>query len=537
MKITRVLLALCLFTATLAAAPSKETLSRPVSGQRRLSYLCFKPEGFDAKAGVKWPLIIFLHGSGERGWDLKGVTAHGLPKWLAAGHTVPAVVLAPQCPPTRWWEPEDVDAMIDEAVEKYGIDEDRILLTGFSMGGYGSFAYAARSGWRLAGVVPVAGALESRNINGLKDTNVWIFCGSKDTAVPPEGGRAAQAALKAAGLDPKFTEFPEADHTGSARLAYEETPELYEWMLKQRRNPEGLSRFESQSMGFDSEEGILMAPGSSRDFDFVVRNLSSRKKHYDFAWSQASKRWSLGLAEKSKDLAPGEELRLKGTAKFQSGNASPAEFLPQPKLKTVVDGKVTVETELPAGLDNSSLILKAGKAGFGLAQDRFYPVGDWSAKGPKTEVLASWDESNLRLKVRSLGETGPAPKPLLHGHDENIWTEDSIEFFLMPDLQKKSDYAQCAINRAGSMYDAWVYDRGWESSAKATAKEVKGGWELELLIPFTSLKMIPAAGAKLGFEVVRNAYVPGKHWSLQWAPTFAGSHAPERYGVLELAGK
>ncbi|MES2201364.1 MAG: sugar-binding protein [candidate division FCPU426 bacterium] len=519
----------------LAAKSTDELMMRPSSEIRRLPYRAWKPEGYETRKD--WPLIVFLHGMGERGWNLEGVSKHGLPKWLDAGHKLAAVVLAPQCPPTRFWEPEDVNAMLDEAAAKYQVDPERIILTGFSMGAYGSFDFGSRFGWRLAAIVPVAGGLGSHYFQGMHDTPVWIICGGKDTAVPAEQSRDSLKRMRAVGMAPKFTEFPDADHIGTARLAYEETPELYTWMLAQKRSALGLRRHEAESIGFEDAENILLGPGLTKEVDFVVRNLSPQKRSYKFSWATQNALWRLRPLRAKHSLPPGGELRLKCSVGLMKSNVSMEDFLPLPVLRTEIDKGLQVETQLQAGLENSATVLKAnkGKTAFLPETQRFYDVSDWSAdKAPRTDLLASWDDTGLILKVLCLGEEGfKAPASRFKGRDEDLWMDDSVEFFIQPD-RGKPEYAQCIVNRAGAFYDAWVYDRSWDSKGKASASKVEGGWVAEIHIPFARLNLKPQAGKKLGLEIVRNWKTAPKPVSMQWAPTFGGSHAPERYGVLEL---
>ena len=105
----------------------------------------------------RWPLIFFLHGSGERGDDVEQVKAHGLPKLLEQQPEFPAIVVSPQCPRDTAWiaETEALDLLFDEITARYAIDPGRIYLTGLSMGGYGAWHYAVLHPQRFAAVVPI----------------------------------------------------------------------------------------------------------------------------------------------------------------------------------------------------------------------------------------------------------------------------------------------------------------------------------------------------------------------------------------------
>ncbi|MDB4743974.1 phospholipase, partial [Planctomicrobium sp.] len=98
-----------------------------------LDYLLSLPENYESKN--EWPLILFLHGAGERGDNLDRVKIHGPPKLIASGEKLPFIVVSPQCPKDRWWNAVELTALLDEIVEKHNVDESRIYVTGLSMGG------------------------------------------------------------------------------------------------------------------------------------------------------------------------------------------------------------------------------------------------------------------------------------------------------------------------------------------------------------------------------------------------------------------
>ena len=198
-----------------------------------LRYLVHLPPGAALDRGRKWPTILFLHGAGERGDDLKLVEIHGPPKLVKTRRDFPFVVLSPQCPRGRWWSVPLLDELLKEAVAKYPIDPDRICLTGLSMGGFGSWALACEYPERFAAVVPICGGGDSRDVERIKDVPVWMFHGGKDGVVPVREGEQMVAALRALGGRVRFTVYPEANH--DSWTATYDNPKLYQWLLRQRR--------------------------------------------------------------------------------------------------------------------------------------------------------------------------------------------------------------------------------------------------------------------------------------------------------------
>src|SRR5947208_2640424 len=109
------------------------TFSKRISIRAKSDYLLFLPDGFDSKKKQRWPLIFFLHGMGERGSDPWKVKLHGPPKVAEKMTNFPFVVVSPQCPDGQWWSSETLVALLDDVIDRYKIDTNRIYLTGLSM--------------------------------------------------------------------------------------------------------------------------------------------------------------------------------------------------------------------------------------------------------------------------------------------------------------------------------------------------------------------------------------------------------------------
>ncbi len=196
-----------------------------------MKYLIYLPRDYDQKESS--PLMLFLHGVGERGDNLDLVKAHGPPKLIAAGKHFPFIVVSPQCPNGQWWQPVELATLLDDIVEKYKVDQDRIYVTGLSMGGFGTWALAAYQPNRFAAIVPICGGGEVYWGDTLAHIPTWAFHGAIDPIVPPERSKQMVDSLKKHGGHPKLTIYPYALHD-SWTEAYN-TPELYEWLLQQKR--------------------------------------------------------------------------------------------------------------------------------------------------------------------------------------------------------------------------------------------------------------------------------------------------------------
>lgn len=287
MKTTPFRSAISLFALALAgstALPAAEsqtvaTFKKTVTKTIEYQYLLSLPSGYDATAEKKWPVILFLHGSGERGTNPWLVSVHGPPK-LIRGDLPPAVpapvtapkaapanppppetpearalreqataalrnnfiVVSPQCPNGVWWDDDGVIGLLDDIMAKYKTDATRVYLTGLSMGGYGTWSVGLKYPERFAAIVPICGGGSTRDVLSASRTKkeailalgIRVFHGAKDPTVPVAESENMVATLKKAGVkDIDLTVYPEAKHD-SWTETYNK-PELYEWLLKHHR--------------------------------------------------------------------------------------------------------------------------------------------------------------------------------------------------------------------------------------------------------------------------------------------------------------
>jgi predicted peptidase len=198
-----------------------------------LKYLLYLPDGYGQK-GKKWPLILFLHGAGERGDNLELVKAHGPPKLIKQGRKFEFIIVSPQCSLKQWWpgKEETLLALLDDIESKYDVDKDRVYLTGLSMGGFASWDLGCFHPERFAAIAPICGGGDKLFAKGAKDVPIWAFHGAKDPVVPLERSQEMVDAINAAGGNAKLTVYPEAGHDSWTQTY--ENPELYKWFLSHR---------------------------------------------------------------------------------------------------------------------------------------------------------------------------------------------------------------------------------------------------------------------------------------------------------------
>lgn len=199
-----------------------------------LAYLLYLPKGCRAGAKRRFPLLLFLHGAGERGNDLEKVKVHGPPRVIEReGRKFPFIVVAPQCPKGDAWRPESLLALLDSVGATYPVDPARIYVTGLSMGGAGTWALAASCPERFAAIAPICGPFVWLPYDRLRTLPVWCFHGAMDSVVSVDDSLRMVRRLRAAGADVRFTIYPDADH--DSWTATYANPELYKWFLQHRR--------------------------------------------------------------------------------------------------------------------------------------------------------------------------------------------------------------------------------------------------------------------------------------------------------------
>jgi len=218
---------------------------------KTLPYRLLKPIAYNP--AVKYPLVLFLHGAGERGTDNEIQMVHGIPEFAKeeTRKKYPCFVVAPQCPAKAKWV--EVDWSLDQhaqpkepsepmrltlellaALQKeFSIDAKRLYVTGLSMGGYGTWDLVARKPELFAAAVPICGGADEMTAGKIAKLPIWTFHGAKDTAVKVSRSRNMIEALKKAGGQPKYTEYPDVGHD-SWVPAYKD-PEMYQWLFAQKR--------------------------------------------------------------------------------------------------------------------------------------------------------------------------------------------------------------------------------------------------------------------------------------------------------------
>jgi predicted peptidase len=197
-------------------------------------YWLFVPPASEAKPADGYPLMLFMHGAGERGSDLNLVKKHGPPKLVGKNAELNKFIIAsPQCPANQRWDLTAMKGLIDHLAETQPVDKNRIILTGLSMGGFATWGMLAKYPDLAAAAVPICGGGKPETAALFKNVPIHCYHGAKDPTVPQKQSDDMIEALKKAGGKPEYTVFPDAAHD-SWTAAYSD-PKLFPWMLAQKR--------------------------------------------------------------------------------------------------------------------------------------------------------------------------------------------------------------------------------------------------------------------------------------------------------------
>ncbi|GAA5130307.1 dienelactone hydrolase family protein [Luteolibacter yonseiensis] len=244
------ILAVSLLGCCLSTAADLQALEWKAKDGTVVKYRWSAPEKIEA--GKTYPLVLFLHGAGERGTDNSAQLKHGVRAILNGAEKLgqPIFLIAPQCPPGRWWSPASletgelteadkpnalVDAVIDltkDTEKKFPVDPKRFYVTGISMGGFATWDVLGRESKHIAAAIPICGGGDPGLAKRYEKTPIWTFHGEADPVVPVKTTRTMVEALEKAGGKPKVTYYPGVEHD-SWTQTYDNI-EVIRWLFEQR---------------------------------------------------------------------------------------------------------------------------------------------------------------------------------------------------------------------------------------------------------------------------------------------------------------
>jgi len=243
-----------IFMSTTSAADNRDRFEPRTFDDAgyKLPYCLLKPQDYDANK--KYPLVIFLHGAGERGNDNQKQLVHGMNDFASdeVMSKYPAFVMAPQCPEGEVWgglsrlakNPTPPGQLtpalaatlkaVEQLQKEFPFDDKRIYITGLSMGGYGSWTALTHRPELFAAAAIICGGGDPASVSKFKHVPIWAFHGADDKTVPVERSREMIEALKSAGAMPKYTEYPGVAHNSWAQTY--SNPDLYAWLFAHKKD-------------------------------------------------------------------------------------------------------------------------------------------------------------------------------------------------------------------------------------------------------------------------------------------------------------
>ncbi|SDE64164.1 Phospholipase/Carboxylesterase [Mucilaginibacter pineti] len=260
---------------------------------RETDYLLYLPEGYKEQIDKQFPLVMYLHGSGESGSDLERVKGNGLPKLVAQGKEFPFILISPQTDNLGWNE-DELYRLLQRTKQSYRVDTNRIYLTGISMGGAGTWSMAIKYPELFAAIAPIAGGRDTANLFRLRNMAVWAFHGFKDDVAPPKRSIEMVDILRRFCSNVRLTLYPQANHN-SWDTTYN-NPKFYTWLLNQRKflyqpvkvKQKILNTYAGKYAGpYDTVE-VLVEKGhlilKPRPDRFIEMKAASDTKFYVRAW-------------------------------------------------------------------------------------------------------------------------------------------------------------------------------------------------------------------------------------------------------------
>lgn len=254
-----VIIGLCL---SLMATEAQQT---PQKFIQETQYLLSLPAGYNDDTARHWPLLIFLHGMRQRGNDLEKVKVHGPPKLIELGKKFPFIVVSPQASGSGWWESENLFHLLNHIKQTQRVDDQKIYLTGLSMGGFGTWELAMKHPEEFAAIVPICGGGDTADAWKLRNIAVWCFHGAKDDVILPAASENMVVAVKRYNPSVKFTLYPDANHNSWERTYNNDS--VYQWLMAQTKfvykeapvNPALLKQYEGKYVGPERDTMMIIA--------------------------------------------------------------------------------------------------------------------------------------------------------------------------------------------------------------------------------------------------------------------------------------
>ncbi|WP_309384170.1 sugar-binding protein [Cerasicoccus frondis] len=535
---------------------TKESIPVTIKGETStFEYLKFLPEDY-ADNDQDYPLILFLHGAGNRGADANELRDHYLPVVLKDKPGFPAIVLAPQCHAGGWWSGEQLDKLNElllAETEKERVDLDRVYLTGLSMGGYGTWdMMRAYPDW-FAAFLSVCGGRGKHGMENFAATPGWAIHGLADTIVPAAHTEEVVEAFRAAGGDIEMTLLPGVGH--DAWLEAYDSPKYILWLLNQhRRDPDFVYEPDAKTQEFFERwqvgEDIVNAGPDLSQFPIdqgtatvtlTRNNPTARTVGERIHWRVDNPHYEVTPQDAQLTLPAGGTAQAEFTIRF---TGEPNDIVPYPVMESEfwVQGETFKKFTTELQLDDRAYFARIAR------RAKVPQTADVATGGVDLGMLlsnngqqeypdamsarVSYSEEALYVSIRVFVEDTSKLRTNQKNRDASVYHDDNVQLFLQPDTQT-SDYFHIIVNPAGVVMDGRGHDRSWNGDFSVETQVDSDSWTVSLVIPWSTLGMAPPrSGDVLGFQLA----VDDKQRKLagQWSPSYGWGHQPTRFGRLVL---
>jgi len=511
-----------------------------------------------------YPLILFLHGAGARGNDVRELTNHHLPVVIEDKPGFPAILIAPQCPKDGWWSGEMIDKLnelLTYAVETYRVDTNRIYLTGLSMGGHGTWNMLRKYPDWFAAFASVCGGKGDYGMEGFTHIPGWAFHGEDDQVVPVTNSIVVVDAFRKAGGKINFTVYPDKGH--AAWSPTYDKPDIFIWLLGHNKSDPDYEYvmddktkefFDLWTAGFDYAATQDATPFILGEKPGTIRIDRTNSADFDIteqiSWD-VSDAWTVSPSNATLLVPAGKAVSAEFTFTYIGGqhdiNPLPtfrSELFCGDKSFKVFSDKLKIDDKAYfakiAPVHRASKITVAPIIGDGIATNEWEGVSELAplrhrdGKEPfpyPTHVNIAYDDNKLYIAF-SVAE--PNPKGLKHDkteRDSSAYKDDNFQFFIQPDLTSDT-YYHTIVNSVGTIMDGKGHDRSWNSDIDVATETTEDSWGAELAISWSALGMsAPEPGSLIGFQFTcERKQDPSAEG--QWNPAYGWAHQPNRFGRL-----
>jgi predicted esterase len=542
-----------------------KTFNKTIEIQTSLDYLIYLPPNYAKKAAQKWPVLLYLHGAGERGNEINKVKAWGPTKYVETKGDLPFIVISPQCPSNKRWNDEIMQVTLknltDQLTQEYRVDQERIYLTGLSMGGYGTWALATQYPDYFAAMAMFCGSGDETLASKISHLPTRIYHGAKDSVVPiSESDKLVKALTKHNGYV-DYTVYPIKEHVCWSEDYQDRN--FYTWFLKHSRT-KNINRKKYLGIVKTSELEILNNHLTENIFSLIISNPFTTPLTGTLKWHLPSRQWHIDSINRNFSIPAKTKQSLTNKINYSGktmNNITPKYTIlfnaKSSKTKTDLIGKLELNKTLscmymknPPKLDGQLDDWPQNIKDTGILLNGKNQVnkGNNFWKGPhdlSSSVYIAWNEDHFYLAAEVIDDSFSQSSS-----DINIWKGDCIQFAfdtLNDTVENKgydsNDYEYgISFTPKGNQVWCWKAAKDKKSGlidqVKLSITKAKGKTIYEMSLPRKQLTPLKFENnSKFKFNIIvsdRDVQTPNEHKTIVWRPGIVHSKSPYQFGTMRF---